>query len=242
MPTECDTCPLRKIPLFSQFSAEEVESTRRFKAGELQIDAGTPILSEGAGSLQLFTALKGMGLRYKLLPNGDRQVINFIFPGDFIGLQAAMMGEMGHSVEATTAMRLCVFNRAEFFNFFKSNPSRAYDLTWLSAVEEHFLGDGMVTLGQRSALQKMAWALTRIYQRGEAVGLVANQMMPFPFRQQDMADALGLSLVHTNKTLARLREKQLVSWSDGELRVGDLEALAEVAEMPLEPLPVRPLI
>jgi CRP-like cAMP-binding protein len=63
-----------------------------------------------------------------------------------------------------------------------------------------------------------------------------------PFRQQDIADALGLSLVHTNKTLSRLRERQLLSWSDGQLQIHDQEALMQLAQIESADLPQRPLI
>lgn len=242
MATHCEHCPLHESSLFSDVSLEDRRVTQRFKSGELMVDPGTPVMMEGSNAPQLYTALRGMGLRYKLLPNGERQVINFIFPGDFIGLQAGVMGEMQHSVEATTAMTLCVFDRSEFFNFFKSNPSRGFDITWLAAVEEHFLGDALATVGQRSATEAIAWALLRVFQRGGALGLVSRARMPFPFRQQDLADALGLSLVHTNKTLAKLRDRQLAAWSDGVLQVNDLELLAEVARAELEPLPERPFL
>lgn len=202
---------------------------QRFKVGELVVDAGTPILMEGSNSPQLYTALHGMGLRYTLLPNGKRQVVSMIFPGDFIGLQAGIMGEMGHSVEATTKMTLCVFDRSEFWSFFKERPERAFSLTWLAAVEEHFMGDALTTVGQRTALQAVAWALARIFIRARDLGLVTNGSMKFPFIQQDLADALGLSLVHTNKTLSTLRGRQLANWSDGTLRVANLEALADIA-------------
>lgn len=206
------------------------------------VDAGTPVLMEGSNTPQLYTALRGMGLRHKTLPNGERQVINFIFPGDFIGLQAGIMGEMHHSIEATTAMTLCVFDRKEFFNFFKSNPTRGFDITWLAAVEEHFLGDTLATVGQRDAMEAIAWALFKLFQRGQALSLVRQARMPLPFRQQDLADALGLSLVHTNKTLAKLRDRQLAAWSNGVLQINDLEKLAKVAQTEYAPLPVRPFL
>lgn len=208
---------------------DDVKFMQRFKVGELVVDEQTPILMEGSNSPQLYTALHGMGLRYKLLPNGKRQVLNMVFPGDFIGMQAGIMGEMGHSVEATTKMTLCVFDRSEVWTFFKERPDRAFSLTWLAAIEEHFLGDALATIGQRTALQGVAGALTRIFIRADAVGLVNNNSMKFPFIQQDIADALGLSLVHTNKTLSVLRSKQLAHWSDGTLRVPDLRALADIA-------------
>lgn len=242
MVTDCKSCPLRSQSFFHDMTQEEVEKTTRFKSGELAVDPGTPILMEGSNAPQLYTALRGMGLRYKMLPDGNRQVINFIFPGDFIGLQAGMLGEMGHSVEATTHMTFCVFDRGDFFDFFRSSTARAFDITWLAATEEHFLGDTLTTVGQRDALTAVAWALTRVFQRGEALGLVQNGTMPFPYKQQDIADALGLSLVHTNKTLARLRERQLMVWADGELKIHDVGELAAVAELELEPVRPRPLI
>jgi CRP-like cAMP-binding protein len=81
-----------------------------------------------------------------------------------------------------------------------------------------------------------------VFLRGRALGLVRNGVMPLPFRQQDLADALGLSLVHTNKTLAVLRDRQLAAWSDGELQVNNLEALADIAETDTEKLPARPIL
>ncbi|WP_227272105.1 Crp/Fnr family transcriptional regulator [Roseobacter weihaiensis] len=242
MITDCNACPLRKYDFFQDMTQDEVDKTQRFKSGELSVDPGTPILMEGSNAPQIYTALRGMGLRYKILPNGRRQVVNFIFPGDFIGLQAGLIGEMGHSVDATTHMKLCVFDRADFFEFFRGSVPRAFDVTWLAAREEHFLGDALATIGQRSALASIAWALVQLFRRGSTVDMVRNDTMPLPYRQQDMADALGLSLVHTNKTLARLRERQLANWSDGLLTIRDLKKLADVAEMELEPLRRRPLI
>lgn len=242
MATHCESCPLHKSPLFTDVSSEDRRTTQRFKSGELMVDPGTPIMMESTNSPQLYTALRGMGLRYTTLPNGERQVINFIFPGDFIGLQAGVMGEMNHSVEATTAMTLCVFDRSDFFKFFKANPSRGFDITWLAAVEEHFLGSSLATVGQRTALEAVSWALLKIFQRGEALSLVRQAKMPLPFRQQDLADALGLSLVHTNKTLAKLRDRQLAAWSNGVLQINDVERLASVAQTEFEPLPKRPFI
>lgn len=202
---------------------------QRFKVGEMVIKAGTPILMEGSNSPQLYTALHGMGLKYKFLENGKRQVVNMVFPGDFVGLQAAMMGEMSYSVEATTHMTLCVFDRSAIWNLIKESPERAFGITWIAALEEHFLGDALATLGQRNAIQSVAWAMAKLFKRGQALGMVSNNRMPLPYRQQDLADALGLSLVHTNKTIAALKNRQIAHWSDGYLSVPDLDALNDIA-------------
>jgi CRP-like cAMP-binding protein len=242
MTVPCRACPLRRQPLFIPFTEEEVAFMERFKVGEMVVDSGTIILMEGANSPQLYTVLRGQGVRYKTLPNGRRQVINFLFPGDFTGLQAGLMGEMKHSVEARTRMVLCVFNRTRLWEVFRASPQRAYDLTWIAAVEEHFLGETIASLGQRDAVQRIAWALLRIWQRLRATGLGGDGAVPLPFRQQDLADALGLSLVHTNKSLARLRSRQLCEWSEGILRIRDLPALAHLGLAELEPPERRPLM
>lgn len=238
----CRKCPLRKQPLFVPFTPEDIDFMQRFKTGELNVTAGTTILMEGSNSPQLYTVFSGMGVRFKLLENGERQVINFLFPGDFAGLQAGVMGEMKHTVEATTDMMLCVFRRQDLWHLFNSQPSRAYDLTWLSAVEEHFLGEAIATIGQRNATQRVAWALLRMHQRLRSVGLGRDGSVPLPFRQQDLADAVGLSLVHTNKVLARLRQLQLANWRDGRLTISDLDALSALALTDQEVPEQRPLL
>jgi CRP/FNR family transcriptional regulator, anaerobic regulatory protein len=240
--TACKNCPLRKRTLFTPFTEGEITFMQSFKTGELNVDPGTTILLEGSNSPQLFTVLSGMGTRYKTLENGRRQVINFLFPGDFTGLQAALMGEMQHSVEATTHMTLCIFRRQDLWNLFRQHPSRAYDLTWIAAVEEHFLGETIASLGQRDAQQRIAWALVRIHERLKAVGLGTDDRVPLPFRQQDLADALGLSLVHTNKTLKALRTDGLARWVDGELQLARISDLAEIAMIDLEKPQQRPLM
>lgn len=242
MPQACATCPLRIRDCFIPMTPEEIRYMETFKTGEMTVSPGATLLMEGSNSPQLFTVLSGMGTRYKTLEDGNRQVINFLFPGDFIGMQAGIMGEMKHSVDATTPMVLCVFNRSDIWNMFKAHPERAFDLTWIGAVEEHFLGETIATLGQRDASARLAWALLRIHQRLFAVGMARSGAVPLMVRQQDLADALGLSLVHTNKTLARLRAARLVSWTGGKLEILDHRRMFELAGLSDEAIERRPIM
>ncbi len=242
MSTKCINCPLHKSDLFSKASDEHRRQTQQFKSGEFLVDAGTILMTEETEVPQLYTVLRGMGVRYKTLPNGERQVINFVFPGDFIGLQAGVTGEVHHTVESSTSMTLCVFDRTELFDFAIKHPKRGFDLTTLASLEERGLSDALTTVGRRTAFEAIAWALYRLFRRGEALGMVKGHHMPLPFRQQDLADALGLSLVHTNKTLSKLKTQKLATWSDGKLHVPDLQALAQAAQTEHEPPEPRPLI
>lgn len=242
MVTNCANCPLRKLDAFARIKGDELSFMQKFKMGELSIDKGTPILMQGSNSPQLYTVLKGMGIRYLVLPDGKRQVINFVLPGDFLGLQAGVMGEMKHSIDATTDMVLCVFDRSELWNLFKQQPERAYDLTWLASIQEHFLGEALASIGQMSAIQRMCWGMLRFIQRCEDVGLGDGVQCRMPFTQQDLADTLGLSLVHTNKTLMKLRNQQIISWNDGELRLLDRDRATALAMIEVENIDARPLI
>ncbi len=219
-----------------------MEGMQRFKVGELVVDPGTPILLEGSNSPQLFTLLHGMGLRYRHLENGERQVISFVFPGDFLGLQSGLMGEMGHSVEATTKMTLCVFDRTELWSFIKADPERGFELAWLAAVEEHFLGETLTTVGQRTAIQAVAWMFVRVYLRQNLAGFGKEGEMRFPFKQKDVADALGLSLVHTNKTISILKSRQLLGWSGDEVQIYDLPEMASIGLTSLTSPKTRPIL
>ena len=125
-------------------------------------------------------------------------------------------------------MTLCVFNRTELWSLFRNHAERAFDLTWIAAAEERFLSEALVAIGQKTARERIAWAFARIFRRLDALDLRRGISVPFPYRQQHLADALGLSLVHTNKTLGRLRDSQLATWSEGRLSVPDIDALEEI--------------
>jgi CRP-like cAMP-binding protein len=243
MVTQCENCPLRRKPQFKSLPDDQIAFLRRFKSGEIQVEPGTQLMLEGSNSPQLFTALKGLGVRYKTLEDGGRQVINFVLPGDFVGLQAGVMNEMQHSVEASTAMTLCVFNRADFWTLFKAQPEIAFDLVWLAANEESFLGEALTVVGQASAEKRIVWSLMRFRDRCLVAGLGDDTDVPFPYRQQDLADALGLSLVHTNKTLQSLRQRQILSLRNSRLRILDADrAEALLVEDLSRPSRPRPLI
>ncbi len=212
-----------------------------FRAGDVHVAPGVALYHEGDETEYFYTAREGQGVRVKHLPNGERQVVNFIFPGDVVGLQAMLSGAAANSAIAASPMVLCRFEKRKLHELYRNSPQRAYALTWIAAAEEHFLGETIATLGQRTALQRMAWALLKIYNRLSAVGLaLPNGAVPFPFRQRDLADAMGLSLVHTNKTLARLR--RFAIWEKGSLRLVDAPALAELALTDCALPPDRPLL
>jgi CRP/FNR family transcriptional regulator len=225
----CEQCPLRSKPIFRNFSEEELAFVSEFKSGEMNAEAGSTLYQEGTNSAHLYTLLSGWAFRYKALPDGRRQILNFVLPGDFLGLQASVLNEMQHSVETLTTALLCVFPREKLWNLYTQFPSLAFDLTWLASREEQMIDEHLLSIGRRHALERVAYVLLQLYRRAEDIGLATGNKIQFPFTQQHLADALGMSLVHTNKTLKRLLDRKVVRWKDKIFEIVDPEELAKIA-------------
>ncbi|MDQ0316366.1 CRP-like cAMP-binding protein [Amorphus orientalis] len=149
---------------------------------------------------------------------------------------------MDHGIEALTGMVLCLFPRTEFMALYKNQPSLGYDVTWLAAEQERLLDAQLVTVGRRTAIERVAFVVWYLFDRGRELGMVKNGRMVFPLTQQHMADTLGLSLVHTNKTIKRLRSTGTVRWSERWLEIEDEARLMEIANVEQTARPKRPFI
>ncbi len=238
----CRQCPLRGCTVFTQISDDELDFIAKLKVGELRTGPGSTVLREGSPSEQLFTLLEGWAFRYKTLEDGRRQITSFVLPGDLVGIQGSMQGEMDHSVDTLTAAVLCTFPRARVWELYKHSPSLAFDLTWLSATQEMILNENLLSIGRRNAVECAAYYLLHLYLRADDVGLVTEGKVRFPFTQEHLADALGLSLVHTNKTLKRLSALGLIQWEHGWCFIPDVAALADIAKFDLNQPRKRPLL
>lgn len=237
----CEQCPLRPLSAFRDFTPSELKFVSSFKTGEMTAEAGAVILSEGAHSAHLFTLLSGWAFRFKMLDDGRRQILNYLLPGDLVGLQGSVIGEMEHSVEALSPLVLCVFQRDRLDELFRNHPSLGFDVTWLAAREERMLDDHLLSLGRRTALERAAYLLAFLHGRAKSLGLGATNMH-IPLTQQHVADTLGLSIVHTNKTLRKLTNRGLIRWLGRSCQVLDASELARVAGWDNSAERIRPLI
>ena len=296
--TPCLDCPLRALPLFLPHSAEELALVQQIKRRELVLQAGDTLIHEGESDTRLYTLLVGWGYRFKTLSDGRRQILNFLLAGDFIGVQQKMSDAAIHGVVMLTDARLCVFDRNALWELHRQQPSMGFNITWLTAHEESLVDDNLLSIGRRSAEERVATMLILLYKRAAAVHNVADAGtagalaalrasgntsktgstgitettettrssgtsgttsttdgttdaisaaglpgVPFPLTQQHLADALGLSLAHTNKTLRKLQRRGLYRIDDGRLRLLDPKALARLADLYGDGRPPpRPLI
>jgi CRP/FNR family transcriptional regulator len=245
-PPRCSQCGLRQLDAFVPVTKGQLQYIEAFRAGTSQVNAGGTIIYERSPNGKLFTLYSGWAFRYKTLNDGRRQILNFLLPGDFIGLQQEFADTAMHGIEAVTDVALCVFPRDGLFDLFGEYPSLGYDVTWLSAREEGFVDDALLTAGRRNASERVAMLLMHLYRRVQRLGLErqdadGGMSIEFPINQQHIADVLGLSLVHTNKTLRRLQQLGLHEIRDGRLRLFNTRALERIADyydIPLRKVPL----
>lgn len=184
--------------------------------------------------------LDGWAFRYKTLADGRRQILNFLLPGDLVGLQSRLFDEAPHGVEALTSVTLCAFARDRTWDIFRQFPSLGFDLTWLCAHEERLVDDGLLSVGRRTAAERVAMLVLLLWARAKQLAMVADGTLGFPLTQAHIADSLGLSAVHVNRTLQVLRKRRLFELTGGMLTRVDEDALLRLSRYE-PPKEARPL-
>jgi CRP-like cAMP-binding protein len=228
----CDDCPLRRLPLFMEHSLDELALVQSLKRREMALQAGETLIHEGQTDAPLYTLLNGWAFRYKTLSDGRRQILSFLLAGDFIGVQQKMGDAAAHGVDTLTDAMFCVFQRDSLWELHRRSPTMGFNITWLTAHEESLVDDTLLSVGRRSAEERIAMLLILLFKRAAALQADGGaQGVPFPLTQQHVADGLGLSLVHTNKTLRKLEKRGLHRITDGRLFMRDVKALARLADL-----------
>jgi CRP/FNR family transcriptional regulator len=232
----CANCPLQNVPGLRRLTADQIEYMQGFKQGEVYVAKGAQMLSPGVTSPHLYTLLQGVVFRFKALEDGRRQIVNFLFPGDMIGLQGAMEDPLLHGIEAITDVRVCIFPRERFLELFSVHPRLGFDVAWLAAREERALDEHLTSVGRRSARERIAYLALFLFLRGRATGMSGRTYLNLSLTQAQIADTIGLSIVHTNKTLQLLRKANVIEWTPDRIGIHDIEAAIAYAkyDLPLE--------
>ncbi|QYU66546.1 Crp/Fnr family transcriptional regulator [Leptolyngbya sp. 15MV] len=232
---------MRPLPDFKPVTPAELDWIEARKIGQLRLPAGAMLIEEGGRDERLYPLLVGWAFRFKTLADGRRQILNILLPGDLAGLQAELLDAAPHGVETITPVTLCAFRRDTVAALARDHANLAYDITWLAAHGERLVDDAVLSVGRRNATERLAALLVHLYKRAVSVGLGVDGGVPFPLTQAHLADTLGLSAVHVNRVLQRLRRDGLIRLADGRLHIGDLRALRRVAAYFEQPAPRRPL-
>ena len=216
---------------FTDFSEEdrrlldELASKRRRHHGPRE-----DIIREGEHSPDLHLVLSGLACRYKLLPDGGRQIVAFLVPGDLCDAEVFILKQMDHSIAAVGPATTALIPGGAMRDLLLNRPGIALALWWGTLTDEGVLRARIVDVGRRDARQRIAHIIYELLVRYRMVGVVTDDSFDWPVTQADLADATGLTAVHVNRTLQRLRDEGLIATEGKRMTVLDRAGLREAAE------------
>ena len=220
---------LTRLEEFTQLSAEARRALATLEAREpIRIEARRDLIRQGAALHHIYLIRQGWACRYKGLPDGRRQIVDFLIPGDLCDLNIYILSRIDHSIGAITALDVIEIPREGLEAITDSHPQVTRALWWQELVSKSCHREWIVNVGARTATERLAHLLCELFLRLQSIGATDDDRCDFPLTQGDLADATGLTSVHVNRTLQRLRKKGLIALLNRKLVIPDLAALKEI--------------
>lgn len=204
-----------------------------------QVPPKSTVVRQGDAGDRLSILLDGYVVRQKEVEDGERQIISLELPGDILNLPSVFLGRADHDVYSLTPAKVAEIPAAVFLKLVNIRPAITRAVLKAALVEGVVYREAMVSLGRRDAKQKLAHFLCEHITRMSVRGLGRDGSFDLPMTQQQIADAIGLTAVHLNRTLALLKKQGLISHSGAVLKVVNLEGLKAIARFSGEYLSAR---
>ena len=227
--THCTDCSVRRLALFDGVPEDELSWTETYRNCQYTISARKEVYRESQPSECMFTVYHGWFATYKTLGNGKRQILRIALPGDMLGFQSDLEAPMTHSAISLTDGVLCAFPRTNMPELLRENLSVAKRLIELNARDMNICQNLVLTIGQQSAIERIAFFCSELFYRIKAIykEQESNDMY-FPLSQEDIGDSTGLTKIHVNRTLKTMREQGLMEISSKCLNIHDIDALCKL--------------
>jgi CRP/FNR family transcriptional regulator, anaerobic regulatory protein len=224
----CTGCEVRSISMCRVLDCDDLGAMRRL-GWSLSLREGQPLFHEGDPATRIFTLTRGALKLYKLLPDGRRQIMGFMFPGDFLGI--SVDEEHAFTAEAVADSQLCWFPRIRFGEFAEGHPQLERELYRLAAHELAAAQAQMILLGRKTATERLASFFLMMLDRAERNGGGIVRMIDLPMSRIDIADYLGLTKETVSRMLATLKSLRVVRLDAlDRIEVLDRGRLADLAE------------
>jgi CRP-like cAMP-binding protein len=191
--------------------------------------AGVDIVIEGEVPPSPFVLVDGMAYRYRLLPDGKRQILTFVIPGDVFDLHGFLFTAMDHSVGTLVPTQVAPVSRDAVVELFGQRPRIGAALWWSAMQQEAIQRERIVALGRRNAHGRVAYIMCELVWRLRGIGLTEHDAIMLPLTQIEIADTLGLTPVHINRVLQTFRRNGLITLEQRRLVLQDAKRLQDVA-------------
>ncbi|MFL6599700.1 MAG: Crp/Fnr family transcriptional regulator [Steroidobacteraceae bacterium] len=220
---------IRKLENFAPLSEEEKSALMDASTTIRRYGAHEDMIQEGAPTDGVKIILDGMACRYKVLPDGRRQIVAYFIPGDMCDLRLFLLKRMDHSIGTLCTVEAALLPQESVQELTERYPRLTRALWWSTLVEEAISREWLVNVGHRTAFERMAHLFCEIFLRLQSVGLTHENRCELPLTQTELADTLALSAVHVNRTLMDMRRAHLVTFQGRQLIIHDRHALQSVA-------------
>jgi CRP-like cAMP-binding protein len=222
----------RRLERFADLSVVELALLESLPAKTEEFFGGTELVAEGQCLDAPHLLLSGWACRFRMLPDGRRQIFEFTLPGDIYGLCLRPQAIALTTTISLTPVRIAdasalgeaLLRRPE------EHPGLTAALHSTASLEEAYLLNQLMRVGRQTAYERTAHLILELHERLSIVGMASETTVPIPLTQEIMADALGLSVVHLNRTLQALRRNQLIEFKSGQMRLLQPEQLRELAD------------
>jgi CRP-like cAMP-binding protein len=201
----------RKFAAFAGIGAAEFDQLRAIAQFESAVAAGTDIMRAGQPFGPILLVNEGWAVRYRTRSDGRRQIANFILPGDFMCLDATVMGHSDYDISAVTAVRHVSFRVEDMIGLMERQPILCAAIFWCTAREEAMLLEHLVSLGRRSAYERVAHLLVELWRRLKSLGLADEDGFAMPLTQELIGDCVGLTSIHVNRMMRAMQADGLIS-------------------------------
>lgn len=223
------TALLRKLEHFCGFDAKERAVLGALSELPVAVGPRHDIISEGENPTGVNLIVSGYAIRYKTLADGRRQILGYFVPGDICDLRVFVLKSMDHSIATLTQSAVKTIPQKHVTDVLERYPRIMRALWWATLVEESITREWLVSMGQRTGLERLAHLFCEIYHRADAVGLADGCSIELPWRQADLAEMTGMSVVHVNRVLQQLRKRGLVRFDRQVLTILQLAELKKIA-------------
>ncbi len=229
----CVTCPHRDLGFCGALMEKRFEQSHQGANWQHHqtVPAGKQIVTRNQVSEDVFVLCGGWGFRFFQLPDGRRQILNFLLPGDLFSVTSVFEPRFRFSVTALTEVQISGMRRAEVQARLAINPGILTALGAACSAESEAADKSLTALGQYSAEERIAHLLLHLMRRIAALSVIREQRYPFPLRQQHIAAAVGLTSVHVSRVLSHFRERGVAELSEGVLRVSSLADLERIGSL-----------
>lgn len=215
-----------KLLNHTSITRDDIEQLYSLAIEVKTLKRGQELVSQGQTLNGIHFVQKGWASRKKLLKDGTVFTLGFLLPGDCTGLTSAMGFTFDHSIEAVTDLTVVRVDSAAFNHLKISNPRLIHGFSLIRLANESINRSQMVNLGAMPAEHRIGHLLCDLIQRARQSDPDGQEPLLVPLSQVEIASATGLSSVHVNRVLQRLRKEELVDTHQGGLRVRDWNRLA----------------